>query len=98
MSAIDSLEPLDEPELDVDVDLQAALDAEPCYPRTPGPKAKYKPGTRQAPAAKETAPADGSWWTRPGADFAKEAQRMRDQPTKLKVPGESNIVGWTAAR
>lgn len=105
VSAIDSFEPIDEVDLDesdedlqaVDIDLQAVLDDEPCYPRKRGPKPTYKPGTRQEQAAREIAAADGSWWMKPGADFTKEAQRMRDQPTKLKVPGESNVVGWSSA-
>lgn len=96
MSAVESFEPLDDDQ-EPDVDLQAVLDDEPCYPRKPGPKPTYKPGTRQAPAAQETAAAGGSWWMQPDADFTKEAQRMRDQPTKLKVPGEHNVIGWSAA-
>lgn len=87
-----------EPFGDVDViDEQVELDVEPCRPMLPPAKPKYKPGTRQQPAARESAEADGSWWTRPNADFAGEAQRMRVQPRQMKVPGEFNIIGWNAA-
>lgn len=76
-------------------DAQAVLDAAPCIqwaPRRP-PVPRYKPGTRYSAVARETVTSEGSWWTRPDADFAKEAQRMRDQPTKLTVPGELHILG-----
>jgi hypothetical protein len=80
-------------ELDAD---QAALDEEPCYPKKRGPKPKYKPGTRHEPAAAERAPSGGSWWTRPDANFEKEAQRMRESPRRTKTRGEDNIIGMNA--
>jgi len=76
---------------------QGTLDAEPCRPGRPVTTRKYKPGTRHEPATRGAASGEGSWWTRPGANFAAEAQRMRDSPTKVKVPGETNIVGWNAS-
>ena len=79
-----------------DEDVQAALDEEPCVKTTRPVKPKYKPGTRHEVAARERATEAGSWWMRPDADFGREAQRMREQPTRLKVPGEDNVVGWSA--
>lgn len=86
----------------VDVDLQSALDEEPCRVLAAPPPTKarpYKPGLRQQPAAcvRVVDGDGGSWWMRPDADFGKEAERMRAQPTKLAIPGELNIIGWKAA-
>ena len=94
MSAIDEVDPGEEHEPDDDV--QAVLDEEPCVKTSRTAKPKYKPGTRHAVATRERATDAGSWWMRPDADFGKEAQRMREQPTRLKVPGEDNVVGWSA--
>jgi hypothetical protein len=95
--SLDDVEPFDLPSIE-DEDEQAALDhLDPCFRKKPGPKPKYKPGTRQERAGKTAAAAAsntaGSWWTRPDADFTREAQRMRDSPTRMKVPGENSIIG-----
>jgi hypothetical protein len=95
-------------ELDADLDLadeadhdldaaQAELDEEPTYRKRPGPKPKYKPGHRQLPATGEKAAPSTSWWLRPDADFAAEAERMRLNPKTPKTPGENNIICMNGA-
>lgn len=56
------------------------------------PAPRYKPGTRQLPAQRDTATADGSWWMRPDADWQAEATRMSNNPKAMNVPGQNNIL------
>lgn len=94
--APEETEPFDVTDDEVD-EAQDLLDAAPCIavaPRAPT-RPRYKTGTRQEAAPREVASGEGSWWTRPDADFGREAQRMRAQPTKLKIPGELHILGMS---
>lgn len=93
LNAVDDLAPID---LELDEDLQAALDQAPSRVQ-PVARPRYRPGTRQEHATPRGASSTESWWTRPDADFGKEAERMRVQHAKLKVPGEHNVIGWKAA-
>lgn len=94
----DEDEDVDDPdEADAIDAAQAELDAEPAIRTRPGPKPKYKPGHRQLPVTGETAAPSPSWWLRPDADFAAEAERMRLDPKQKKVPGENNIICMNAA-
>lgn len=79
---VDALDLADEPD--------AAVDEEPTYRKRPGPKPKYKPGHRQLDEGQTST--KGSWWLRPDADFAAEAERMRLDPKQKKTPGENNIL------
>lgn len=97
LDAVDSSPLADDLDLDALDDAQAELDDEPCValPKAQIPKPKapiYKSGHRQPRTAKREASTDGSWWMRPDADFAAEAERMRHDPRQPKTPGENNIL------
>ena len=93
--AVDPFEE-DEPS-DEALDVQAVLDEQPSRTPARSRQPAYRAGTRQVVARAEVVDGDGSWWMRPGADFGKEADRMRVQHAKLKVPGEFNVIGWGGA-
>jgi hypothetical protein len=88
-----------------DMDELARLDAEPIDmppPATTVARRKttdvpaYKPGTRQADA-KGAAAGSPPWWASTDPKVWHENQkRLRDKPTRLKTPGENNIIGMNA--
>lgn len=56
----------------------------------------YKPALRQVSKRQQTlcAQAEPSWWTKPDADFAREAERMAMDPLARKVSGSRLPIGW----
>lgn len=64
----------------------------PPYRAAPEP-APYKPGTRVVEAKAARSKEDASWWMRPNANFAQEAERMRKNPRPMRIPGENRIIG-----
>lgn len=40
---------------------------------------------------------EGSWWTRPDANFARESERLRTQGKQPRIESANKPIGWEGA-